>query len=319
MTAAFYTVADEDYFLGAVGLVNSLRLVGHEEPIHLLDCGLTVEQRELLAPQVALAPGRRDVPGNLLKTIAPLRRPADAMVLIDADIVVTRPLTELFERAVRGDLLAFGTGIDRFRPEWGELLDLGPASPGPYLCSALVVCGGRLGAEVVGLVDERKGVVDWELTYWRRNVADYPLLHGDQDLLNAVLATRVDPARVVELEGRLLAFPPFTGLRIVDEASLRCAYPDGTEPYAVHHWNAKPWLEPTHHGVYSRLLRRLLVGPDVAIRVPPDLIPLRLRTGPLAWADRTRFNARERLRYHVTGPLSSRIRSLRGGIAGAER
>ena len=33
MRAAFYCVADERYFLGAVGLVNSLRLVGHDEPV----------------------------------------------------------------------------------------------------------------------------------------------------------------------------------------------------------------------------------------------------------------------------------------------
>ena len=30
---AFYTVADARYFLGAVGMINSLRLVGHDEPI----------------------------------------------------------------------------------------------------------------------------------------------------------------------------------------------------------------------------------------------------------------------------------------------
>jgi hypothetical protein len=34
--AAFYCVADERFFLGAVGLINSLRLVGHAEPIYLL-------------------------------------------------------------------------------------------------------------------------------------------------------------------------------------------------------------------------------------------------------------------------------------------
>ena len=45
--AAFYCVADERYFLGAVGLINSLRLVGHTEPIFLLDCGLTAAQRRL--------------------------------------------------------------------------------------------------------------------------------------------------------------------------------------------------------------------------------------------------------------------------------
>ena len=54
--AAFYCVADERYFLGAVGLINSLRLVGHDEPVYLLDCGLTDAQRELLAAHVD--PGR---------------------------------------------------------------------------------------------------------------------------------------------------------------------------------------------------------------------------------------------------------------------
>lgn len=294
--AGFYTVSNDAYFLGAVGLVNSLRLVGHEEPIHVLDCGLTADQRELLAPEANLVPGPRDVPGNLLKGIAPLRHPADAIALIDADIVVTRPLTELIERGARGEVLAFGTGMDRFCPEWGPLLDLGDPEPRPYLCSALVFCGGPSGAEIVKLMDQHRGAVDWELTYWRRNVADYPLVHADQDLFNAVLTTRVEADRIAPLEGRLLAFPPFEGLRVLDERSLRCAYADGAEPFAVHHWNAKPWLESTHEGVYSRFLRRLLVGPDLAIRVPENEIPLRLRGGPLAYLERKRINVRERRR-----------------------
>ena len=45
--ARFYCVADERYFLGAVGMINSLRLQGHAEPIHVLDCGLRPGQREL--------------------------------------------------------------------------------------------------------------------------------------------------------------------------------------------------------------------------------------------------------------------------------
>ena len=60
--AAFYCVADERYFLGAVGLVNSLRLVGHDEPIYLLDCGLTDDQRELLEPEVDARRGTEAAP-----------------------------------------------------------------------------------------------------------------------------------------------------------------------------------------------------------------------------------------------------------------
>ncbi len=302
MTAAFYTVSEARFFLGVAGLINSLRLLGHDERIVVLDCGLTDAQRELLAPEAELVPGPTDVPGNLLKGIAPLRRPAETMVLVDADIVVTRPLGELIGRAAAGEVLAFATGMDRFCPAWGELLDgeAGQRPAGlPYLCSALVAAGGGTAREIAERLERHRGAVDWERTYWRANDDEYEWVHADQDLFNAVLAARADPARVVELEGRLLAFPPFEGLTVADERSLRCAYPDGAEPYALHHWNAKPWLEPTREGPYSQLLRRLLAADDVAIRVPEDEIPLRLRGGPLAYAERKRVNARERLRRHA--------------------
>ena len=88
--------------------------------------------------------------------------------------------------------------------------------------------------------------------------------------------------------------------------SLRCAHESGIEPLVIHHWLAKPWLEPTHHGVYSQLLSRLLVGDDLAIRIPPEQVPLRLRKGPLAYAARKRVNVRERFRWHVAEPLRRR-------------
>ena len=70
----------------------------------------------------------------------------------------------------------------------------------------------------------------------------------------------------------------------------------------------KPWLEPTHHGVYSRLLRRLLIGDDLAVAVPADEVPPRLRTGLRAYADRKGTNVRERFRWHVREPLAARRR-----------
>jgi hypothetical protein len=306
--AAFYTVADERFFLGVVGLVNSLRLVGHDEPVYVLDSGLADWQRELLEAESTLVPGDRDLPGNLLKGIAPRRHPADVTVLVDADIVVTRHLGELVAHAAAGRTAAFATGMERTVPEWGELLGLGELERRPYLCSALVATGGPLGAEVVEIMDANAEAVEWERTYWRRAEPGYPLLHADQDLMNAALAARAAPEQVVELAGPLLASPPFTGLRVVDAASLRCSYADGTEPYAVHHWNAKPWLERTHHGVYSQLLQRLLVGERLAVRVPPERIPRRFRRGPLAGAERAAVNAREWVRWHVAEPLAARTR-----------
>jgi hypothetical protein len=332
--AAFYCMSSGIYFLGAVGLINSLRLVGHTEPVFLLDCGLSETQRKLLAPHATLVPAPDDREPFMLKTILPLTHPAEVMVLIDVDIVVTRPLTELIEMASADRVVAGGAPRDRFVPEWGELLGLGNARRQAYVSSALVLLGGSVGREVIRLMDETGTRIDFDRTIFRTTLPDYPFhdsaaalaavpddpfFFADQDLLNAILATRVEPEHFVRIEDRLAALPPFTGLRVMDEDTLRCAYEDGTEPYLLHHYATKPWLKPTHHGIYSRLLRRLLVGPDVAVRVPESELPLRLRTGLLAYAERKRVNARERVRWHVREPLSLRIRELRDRAAGGNR
>jgi hypothetical protein len=322
-TTAFYCVSDRRYFLGAVGLINSLRLVGHSEPIYLLDCGLTDAQRELLAGHVTLLGDQSGTPPWLLKTIAPLAHPAEVMVLIDADMIVTRPLDELIEKAAgegEGRLVAAINDRDRFRSDWGELLGLGPVRRGPYLSSGLVVVERRLGTEVLELMDRLQDRVDFDRTFWRDNVSDYPFLYGDQDVLNGILASeRVAPERVVALEHRLAPTPPFGRLRVADRRTLRCRYRDGVEPYVVHHFTTKPWLEPTHHGVYSRLLQRALIGPGVEISVSPDELPLRLRTGLLAYTDRKRVNAGERWRWWLREPLEERVISRLRAFGGRPR
>ena len=310
MSAAFYCVADDRYFLGAVGLVNSLRLVGHSEPIRMLDCGLTEEQRGLLDAEVELIDAPAGAPPTLLKTIAPLARPAQTMVLIDTDMIVTRHLGGLLARAGEGNVVAVRNDTERFVPEWSRVLDLPPVRRQPYVSFALVALSAVPGEELLRGLERLQARIDFDRTYWReQRITDYPLLYADQDVLNALLASELEPGRLDALEQRLAPLPPFAGLRIADELTLRCAYADGTEPFVVHHWLAKPWLEPTHDGVYSRLLRRLLAGADVAVRVPERLIPLRLRPGLRALAERKRIDARERWRYHVSEPLAARRRA----------
>jgi hypothetical protein len=308
---AFYCVADEEYFPGAAALLNSIRLLGHDESVFVLDCGLTAAQRDLLASQATVIESPSDAPPWLLKTVAPLAHPAEVMVLLDADMLLTRALTDLIEQAARGHLIAFRNPIDRFVPEWGELLDLGPARRGPYVCSGAVCVDRDLGTEVLRLLEERQGLIDFDRTYWRRNDPDYPFLFGDQDALNAIISARVDPDLVLALDQRLAATPPYTGLRLIDAATLVCRYEDGAEPYLLHQYlPLKPWLGPAHHGVYSRLLRRLLLGADVAVKVPESELPLRLRTGLLAYAGRSLVNARERVRWHIGEPLADRGTTL---------
>ena len=130
-----------------------------------------------------------------------------------------------------------------------------------------------------------------------------------------ILATRGEPERIEALDERLAATPPFRGLRVTDERSLRCAYRDDAAPYVVHQYVRKPWLEATYHGVYSRLLRRLLIADDVAVRPPQARIPLRMRTGALARAERVRVNAVDFLRWHLGDrlprPIATRVEDLR--------
>jgi hypothetical protein len=302
--AAFYCVSDARYFLGAVAMLNSLRVLGHNEPVFVLDCGLTDPQRDLLSPHATLVPAPSEAPPWLLKTVAPLRHPAEVMVLIDADMIVTRPLTGLIEEAAQGNVVAFANKSNRFVPDWGELLDLGRTRRRQYVSSSLVCLNGPLGSEVLNLMTELQDRVDFDRTFWRANVPDYPFLFADQDVLNAILAARIDPQRVVEVDDRLEAVPPFTGLRVIEPSTLRCAYEDGTEPCALHHYlPMKPWLEPTIPGVYTELLVRVLQGSDVAVRVPARGLPLHLRPGLLAAAERW-----------YRGPFTAGLRAIRDRV-----
>jgi hypothetical protein len=310
--AAFYCVADARYFIGAVGMLNSLRLLGHREPIYLLDCGLTPQQRSLLAPHATLVPAPSDAPPYLLKTVAPLRHPAEVTVLIDTDMIVTRPLTELIDAAAGGQVVGFRNNTNRFFAEWGELLDLGTVRRRPYVSVSLTFLGGELGSEVLRLLDDRQRRVDFDRTLYGRNEAGYPFLYPEQDVLNAVIAARAEADPLLVVDARLEAIPPFTGLELLDAQTLRCAFPDGTEPFVIHHFmSRKPWLHATEPGVYSRLLSRLLLAADVEVRVPERMVPLRLRSGWLAALDRKRVQAVQRWRWYIGDPLAARVRGLR--------
>ena len=62
---------------------------------------------------------------HLLKYLVPLQHPADIMILIDADIIVTRSLEPLIEAAGEGKIVAFTDKLhDRFDPRWSDILGL---------------------------------------------------------------------------------------------------------------------------------------------------------------------------------------------------
>lgn len=286
-TTAFYVVADAKHFLGLVGLINSLRLVGHAEPIYVTDCGLAESHRHRLADHVTLVEaGPADAP-HLMKAVAPLAHPKDVMVLVDSDIIVTKPLTELVGDARSGKVVAFTDTINRFDERWSELLGLGPLRQQPYVNSGLIVIERGIGETVLEQLAAGYARVDVKRTIVANGSSEYPFYYLDQDILNAVLMTYARE-QLDLLDHALAPFPPFRGLQVVDEAALRCSYQNGREPFALHHILEKPWLSPTRWSIYSRLLARLLLGSDVAVPVRRDELPLRLEPGAIAWLEKRR-------------------------------
>jgi hypothetical protein len=290
---AFFTISDSRFFLGAVALVNSIRLVGHREPIFLIDAGLTSEQQDIISSHVTLITGPEGVPPMLMKMVGPLKHPAAIAILLDADSIVLRQFTELIVAAREGRLVAFVDNEpthDRFFSEWQHALGLGPMRRQPYLASGHLIVPDSLGPRLLHPWQEGQTKIDIGRTLLGRGKLSDPFYFPDMDVFNAVAAALLEPEEIIVLEHRLAPSQPFEGLRLIDADRLLCSYPDGVRPFLLHHILAKPWLKATRTNVYSLLLPRLLLGPDVALRLEPEQVPLRLREGWLAGADRHRAN-----------------------------
>ena len=266
----------------------------------------------LLAPQATLVPAPVERPPCLLKTVAPLRHPAEVMVLIDADMIVTRSLAELIDEAAAGRVVAFENDSDRFVPEWGELLDLGPVRA-PALCLRQPrACVGRGRGRAEAVLRAARRPPGRGSTSSAPSGGDTPIRTTRSSIPSRTCSTRSSPpgsspSRIVALDRRLAAAAAVRGpARRSTSDALRCAYADGVEPYVLHHFAAQALAR-------ADLPRRLLaaaapaadLGDDLAIRVPREQVPLRLRGGLRACAERKRVNA-------ATGAL---VRSPSGSAA----
>ena len=322
---AYYTVANAAHYPGAVALLNSLRLLGEVAPVFVVDCGLTGRQRGMLSRHVTLVPRQGALPPGLQKATGPLAHPAEIMVLLDADVIVTRLLTPLFEDASRGRIVAFENDHDRFFPEWSSL-GLGVPKRRSYVNSGHLVVSSDTASEFLPLFGELQKHLDVSRTcFGREGDPSNPFYFADQDILNAVLCTRYD-GLAARIEHRFAPVPPFPGLKVVDLTRLECAYDDGTEPYLLHHILRKPWLGATKASPYTALFTRLVTGGDVVLRLDAHDIPLRLRDSSFAAIGRAgaavQVEARARLRgkLGIRPALEHRLREAsrraRGRVAG---
>ena len=264
-------------------MVNSLRVLGHDEVIHVLDCGLEADQRALLASETTIVPTEDGCVPHLQKFVLPLERPDDVMVIVDADVIFTKPLRELLAAAAEGRVVAFSDRVShRYFAEWGELLDLDGVTRRTYLNAGLVALPRELGTRVLERAQAGLARVDVDNSMLAAGPPSYPFSYLEQDVFNAVLSALTDSSDVLTLELRLAPVPPFMGVQVIDDARLQCRNADGVEPFALHHLERKPWLVPTKANAYSRLLTRLLLDPSAAVPVESGCLPLRLRDGALA-------------------------------------
>ncbi len=123
----FYAVSDNRFFVGMVGLINSLRLMGYEQRVVVLDCGLTEHQRNVLGAECELMalPDSQTLNPQLLKPFANLMHPRGTVVILDSDLVVTSQLDLMLQAARSGSVcVCADPDSERWFAEWEQLFEL---------------------------------------------------------------------------------------------------------------------------------------------------------------------------------------------------
>jgi hypothetical protein len=284
-----FTLADARHFTGLVGLVNSVRLLGHREPITVLDIGLEPWQREAVAAECDVVDAPEHSPRHpwLLEPHACRTRDAEVVVYIDADVVLTSRLDDVVAVARAGKVLLYGDAMtDRRFESWHEIFGLrAPLRAQPYANAGFLAFSTRHFPDLLARWAECCEQLVGHATYLDTFSFASPTALSSQDALNAILMSEIDPERLDLRSTDLVAQGPheLTDARVADVHSLLCRR-NGRVVVLLHAWGRpKPW-EPSagrtlRRSAYVTCLRRLLTGRDVAVRVPDETVAPWLRSG----------------------------------------
>lgn len=322
----YYSLANARFFPGTVALLNSLRLLGNDEELVLIDTGLSDEQRRRLEPHVRVEPAPRSAvehPTLLKPAVHELHRQGVA-VLIDSDIIVCGPLADIAAQAGQERICAFPDhpgGPQRMFHEWVDLFGLqAPVRPRTYVNAGFLAIGGELARRLLprwSQVTER--LLDRP---WKPDPRD-PAWDLDQDSLNALLMSEVAPDEIVDLPYGMAMPPAIFQARIVDRSTLATSL-DGRALRLLHYTGApKPWQAGgwarSRRDPYTELLPRLLFADDVRLRLHPREVPLWLRPTKTGAASLSALNVAHRGNRAVAARLprgvQRRLRRLRSRIA----
>ncbi len=323
--ATFYTVTDAEFFPGTVALLNSLRLVGHREPLVVLDNGLTPEQRERLdrvATVVDVPEGSGSMPPPTLKPFPHLLDATGTVAIIDSDMIVCASLAPALSLAREGKICLYAAPdwpSDRARwfPEWHELFALrAPLRRQPYLNNGFVVFSTEQWPHLLE---------DWWVACSRIppgsvfTSQEHALRLGDSDALNAILMSEVDPESVV-LPADGLQAAPGDEVVVADDDRLVCLR-EGVQVSLLHHWaRPKVWSRQGRVRLgtpdpYVRVFPRVAFGQDAALPLALNDVPWWLRPGigfTLTQRCGTGLAALGRARRAADSLVSAPARSLRG-------
>ncbi len=179
------------------------------------------------------------------------------MVLIDVDMVVTRPLTELIESAASGRVVAVRENVDRHVPSGARSSGWAPLGGAPTSPRGSSPSAARSAPRCSA--SGTTGCRRW-ITSARGSPRTSPSTRSSSWTRTSSTRSSIPcptPASWRSTSGWRHTSRT-AGCEMRDATTLRCSYEDGVEPYVLHQYLGKPWIDPMYHGIYSRALSRLL-------------------------------------------------------------
>jgi hypothetical protein len=192
--ATFFTICNADYFPGTVAVLDSLRLTGNRAPLAILDTGLLPAQRARLEQHATIleAPSRSVRPW-LLTPFTRLLDQTQVLVIIDSDMLVTAPLTDIIKETSSGKICLFEdhvSHLQRWFPEWKSGFALRKSlRRETYVNAGFIALSPTAWPDFLSRFAEVSNRLPAE-SLWEGASADSPYWAADQDALNALLLAR---------------------------------------------------------------------------------------------------------------------------------
>jgi len=251
-----YTVCDARYFPALVMLGTSIRHHAPGATLTVFDVGLDDAQRTWLADRARVVDGRADRRSTptLHKAFAATLAPRGPILIIDADGLVVGDLTPLLERVrSRKIVAAVDPKADRRVDAWSTMFGLrAPMREQTYVGAGTVLLDADRHGELLQRWWDLCGVASERYGEWRSDPGQ-PLMHHDQDVLNALLMSEV-PAGTVEhfTDDQMVASFFMPGLRLRDPERLAFSVRGRPAPLVIQCLiRAKPFLPEGGRELYG--------------------------------------------------------------------